>query len=422
MNEIHSAAIAAFRQTQSDSTPQAAHAALEASSRALPGVHITVVDSLAAVETLWRRFEADADCTVFQDFDYLAAWQKHIGARARISPTIVVVRRGAETLAIFPLARSKSGPIRRLTWLGQELCDYLAPLLARDFAQSIDAARFAGLWHEILALMQRDARFRHDLVELRKMPEVVGGQPNPFLALSVNPNPSSAHLTALTEDWETFYTEKRSASTRRRDRTKRKRLGESGEVRMVTPHEDGEIVRTLETLIRQKSAALKRMGVADLFAEPGVRDFYLDLVTHPRTRDVVHVSRLDIGALPASVNLGLQFRGRYHYILASYDDGEISRFGPGAAHLRDLMAYAIEQGCCEFDFTIGDERYKFEWSDTETKLYDYVAASTLRGRPAALLRNALTRTKRTIKQNPALWTAFQQLRTAAGALRRFPRA
>lgn len=121
-----------------------------------------------------------------------------------MSPAIAVVRRGAETLAIFPLALAKRGPIRRLAWLGQELCDYLAPLLARDFAQSIDAARFATLWREILSLMQHDARFRHDLVELRKMPAAGGGQPNPFLALSVGPNPSSAHLTALTGDWETF--------------------------------------------------------------------------------------------------------------------------------------------------------------------------------------------------------------------------
>ena len=30
-------------------------------------------------------------------------------------------------------------------------------------------------------------------------------------------------------------------------------------------------------------------------------------------------------------------RGRYYHLLASYDDGEVSRFGPGAAHLHDLM-------------------------------------------------------------------------------------
>ena len=49
-------------------------------------------------------------------------------------------------------------------------------------------------------------------------------------------NPSGAYETALGADWEQFYTSKRSSSTRRRDRTKLKRLGELGEVKFVDPH------------------------------------------------------------------------------------------------------------------------------------------------------------------------------------------
>ncbi len=32
-----------------------------------------------------------------------------------------------------------------------------------------------------------------------------------------------------------------------------------------------------------------------------------------------------------------------------------------------------------FDFTVGDEPYKRDWSDTELRLHDYLAAVTLRG-------------------------------------------
>jgi CelD/BcsL family acetyltransferase involved in cellulose biosynthesis len=422
MNEIQSAVIAAFRQDRSEPASAVARATVESSSRSVPGLHISVSDNLTAVETVWRRFEPDADCTVFQTFDYLSLWQRYIGVRHAVTPAIVTVRYGAGTLAILPLAIARAGLLRRLSWLGQEHCDYLAPLLAKNFSDTVSSDKFVALWREIVDLMQSDTRFRHDLVELRKMPEKVGGQSSPFLALGVTRNPSSAHLTTLTGDWETFYDQKRSSATRRRDRTKRKRLGESGEVRMVTPQGESEVIQTIETLVHQKSAALKRMGVADLFAEPGVRDFYVRLATDPRTRDIVHVSRLDVGTVPASVNLSLQFRNRYHYIFASYDGGELSRFGPGAAHLRDLMAHAISQGCREFDFTIGDERYKFEWSDTETTLVDYFSATTARGWPESQLQRGLAAAKRTIKQNPALWSAFQKVRSAAGSLRRFPKS
>ncbi len=413
MTPVQGAVLHAYEDHRHDAAPVAAGASLELASAAAPGIHLSVYDNLNAAEQLWRRFEPHADCTIFQTFDYLAAWQRHIGAREKIAPAIVVGRRaGGEILFLLPLAVENDGLVRRLTWLGQDLCDYLAPLLAADFPRSIGAEKFAALWQEIETLLQKNPLLRHDLVELRKMPERVGAQANPCLQLSVLLHPSGAHLAKLQGDWESFYFDKRSSATRRRDRSKRKRLAEHGKIRMLTPTDDGEIIRTIETLIRQKSGALARMGATDLFARPGVREFYLDLATNPRTRDHVHVSRLEIGATPASTNLGFQYRGRYYYVLASYDEGEISRFGPGAAHLCDLMQRACELGLGEFDFTIGDESYKFEWSDTETRLYDHLTAVTARGIPVVILLRVLSWAKRTIKRTAILWRAYRGLRAA----------
>jgi CelD/BcsL family acetyltransferase involved in cellulose biosynthesis len=168
----------------------------------------------------------------------------------------------------------------------------------------------------------------------------------------------------------------------------------------------------METLIAQKSKAFAQMGVANIFTPPGHRDFYFDLATNPRTRHMVHVSRLDVGSTWAAVNLGLVAGGSYYHVLASYDDGEVSRFGPGAAHLRDLMCYAIGRGLRCFDFTIGDERYKLEWSDSTICLYDHVMPATARGWPVAALARGRRQVKRLIKQNPVLWNAFSRLRAA----------
>ncbi len=375
-------------------------------------VSLTVHEDLSAVADDWRRFERQADCTVFQTFDWLAAWQRHIGARNGVQPAIVVGRDTAgDILFLLPLA-TQPGFVRCLTWLGHDLCDYNAPLLSPTFPQRVTRERFLALWSEIRALLQRQPRLRHDIIKLGKMPETVGAQPNPFLALDVGLNPSGAHLTHLTVTWDEFYAGRRSSATRRRDRTKRKRLGEIGEVRFVNPGTAAEVLRTLDVLMAQKTRSFARMGVADLFARPGYRDFFLDLATSPATRDLVHVSRLEVGSTFAATNLGLQFRGCYYHVLASYDDGEVSRFGPGAAHLRDLMERAVGLGFDRFDFTIGDERYKLEWSDTIVKLYNHVAAATARGRPVVFFSKIARLAKRTIKQNPVLWHAFRRIRAA----------
>jgi CelD/BcsL family acetyltransferase involved in cellulose biosynthesis len=379
-------------------------------------VRLSLHEDIDSLEAEWRGFEQYADATVFQSFDWLSLWYRHIGMPRGVNAAVVLGRStNGALLFLLPLAVAP-GLVRRLTFLGDGLCDYNAPLMAPGFSSRVPAAEFVALWREIGALLQRRPHLKYDLVELTKMPETVGAQANPFLHLDVGLNPSGAYLTHLTGTWEEFYTAKRSSATRRRDRTKRKRLAEHGEIRFVDPHDADDIARTLETLIEQKSKAFARMGAQNLFARPGYRDFYFDLATNPRTRHLVHVSRLDVGAARAAVNLGLTFRGAYYHVLASYDDGDVSRFGPGAAHLRDLLQRAIEKGFERFDFTIGDERYKLEWSDTTLKLYDHAAAATPRGWPVFILSVAFRRLKRAIKQNPLLWRMFSAVRATVGWL------
>jgi CelD/BcsL family acetyltransferase involved in cellulose biosynthesis len=399
-------------QRREDHIPLAQHAR-DAAPGTQPAIEITIDHRLDDVEREWRQFEQSADCTVFQSFDWLAAWCRHIGPLTRTQPAIVIGRRGNETLFILPLAVTP-GAVRRLTWLGSDLCDYNGPLLATACAAALASERFPALWSEICRRLQSDARTRHDLVELTKMPERVGEQTNPLLALATGLNPSNAYVSDLFGTWTEFYEAKRSSSTRRRDRTKLKRLAELGEVCFVTPQDRGEIERSVGMLMEQKARSFARMGVANMFARPGWSAFFTAVATDARMRGLVHVSRLDVGSGWAAINLGLVFRDTYCHVLASYDDGETSRFGPGAAHLRDLLRYSIERGLKHFDFTIGDERYKREWSDRTIMLYDHVAAASVRGLAAAALVHGHRRLKRFIKQNEALWSLFSRARAALG--------
>ncbi len=380
-------------------------------------IRLSVHKELAAIEQDWRAFEQHADCTVFQTFDWLAAWLEHIGARHGVVPAIVTGRTAAgELLFLLPLAVEACHGVRRLTWLGSDLCDYNGPLLAPDFSQRVGADQFGPLWREINRRLRDDAGLRYDLIDMEKMPEAIGMQPNPFLALDVGLHPSGAYLTHLGAEWEAFYTAKRSSATRRRDRTKLKRLTDFGEVRFVTMATAEDATRALDTLMAQKARSFAAMGVANIFAREGYAKFFHSLAATPAGRELVHVSRLDVGTCPAALNFGLTFRGRYYHVLASYDDGEVSRFGPGRAHLHELLRYAIEHDMRQFDFTVGDEAYKREWSDTEIKLYDYVAPVTLRGAIVASITGGLRRAKRFIKQTPALWSLFSKARSLAGKI------
>lgn len=381
-------------------------------------IDIAIHRDLSAVEREWRAFEQRADCSVFQSFGWLSTWQLHIGARKDVRPAIVIGRdaRG-EILFLLPLSVEPRGFVRHLMWLGSELSDYNAPLLAPDFSQRLGPRRCLSLWPEILRRIQGQQELCFDLIHFVRMPEMVGVQQNPFRHLPVTTHPSGVYLTHLGADWETFYAARRSPSTRQRDRTKRNRLGKIGEVKLVTPQAAEEIAQSFDTLMAQKSRSFAAIGVGNIFERPGYPEFYRSLATAPATRDIAHVSRLDVGTTSAAINLGLTFRGCYYHVLASYDDSEVSRFGAGAAHLHELMRYAIETGCKVFDFTVGDEPYKRDWSDTHASLFDYVAMARWRGAFIALPLLGGVRIKRCIKQTPALWNSFSKARAFVGKLR-----
>jgi CelD/BcsL family acetyltransferase involved in cellulose biosynthesis len=379
---------------------------------------LSLYHDLDSIADEWRRFEATADGTVFQTFDWLSAWQRNIGAIHNVTPAIVVGRSAAgETLLLLPLAILRQGPLRTLTFLGSDLCDYNGPLLAADFASRIGDG-FAALWAEIGRMLRRDKRFRHDAVVLTKLPELVGGQPNPLLSLATTLHPSGAYVAELGGDWETFYAAKRSSSWRKRDRWKRKRLGDHGPLSLVVASDVEGAAKTLETLLEQKARAFARMGVPNLFARAGHAAFFLDVATRPHLRSAVHASAVTVGDKTVATNFGLIRGGRFYHILVSYDDGELSRFGPGAVHLQEIMRDADKRGCHLFDFTIGDEAYKREWSDVTMTLRDHRAATTLRGFAVVLPAVTGARVKRFVKQTPLLWRAVVKARALAATLTR----
>lgn len=383
----------------------------------LPDIHIQIESDLGLAASAWKAFETLADCTPFQTFAWLERWQRHIGARKGTIPAIVLGRsKSGEVLFILPLAIETGGRLRRLTWLGSELCDYNAPLLSSQFSKHLPAGGFDAVWKSALSLLRADARFQFDLVDLQKMPEMVGGQKNPCLALRNNPNQSGAYVATLGGKWEEYYAAKRSSATRKTARRKLRQLEEHGPVRLVEVLDPAESTRTLETLIDQKSGFFARMGVENMFRRPGYREFYLAIATDSEARQLVHVSRLDVGSTIAAANVGLQFRGCYYLTLSSYQDGELARHGPGRVHLQELLRHAIERGFRHFDFTIGDEPYKYDWADNKLVLHDHLAPVSARGflvvSPILLWR----RVKRFLKQTPIVWRAISRIRALTGRL------
>ncbi len=177
-----------------------------------PEILISVHDDFEPLKTVWQALERKGDGTPFQTFAWLSAWQRHIGTKQGVTPAIVVgwdTQGGA--LFIFPFGVERGLICNRLVWLGGEISDYHGPLLAQDFARCVSPAQFGMLWDDI-----RDLLPTHHMVSLGRMPERVGAQANPFMALGGRAQLTlSAPLSARDSSPET---PKRKRDSKKRDK------------------------------------------------------------------------------------------------------------------------------------------------------------------------------------------------------------
>ncbi len=247
-------------------------------SREASGIALTFHASLDGIESDWRAFEADADGTPFQAFDWLCGVASPYQNFARHAATPSYGRprwRGPHSF-LLPLAVERKGSVRRLTWLGSELCDYNAPLLAPFFDAHVTGGQFPALWRRILQVLRNDLGLSFDLIDLAKMLDTVGGQANPFMQLATRPNPSGAYAVTLTGDWESFYASKRSSSTRKTERRQLRQLGEQGE--RSASSMTATCVRTSAARSTCCSRRNRNPSPAwawkTIFARPGHKDFF----------------------------------------------------------------------------------------------------------------------------------------------------
>jgi CelD/BcsL family acetyltransferase involved in cellulose biosynthesis len=370
-------------------------------------VKLSTYDSFDRAKYLWTHFEEESDYYVFQSFNWLKNWHDFIGSKLGIRPCITVVEKpDGHLLMLLPLGIWKHRGTRCLTWLGGKISDYHGPLLSRDFGERITAEVFASIWEEVLKILPR-----HDVIMLEKQPAVITMQDNPFLNLPCAPHPSNGHIANLPDSFDTFLRERRNSKWIGTHKRKQRRLASHGKPGFMVATAQDDVDRILATMIRQKSQSYRAMGVPVLFEQDGYRDFIEYLSSRHITDSPVHLSALTLDETILATHWGLVYKGRFYYLLPSYEHGKYSEYSPGTILLQHLFDWCIRNGVGVYDFTDGDEPYKFLWSDQEIRLYDYFAARTFRGVPYVWLLQLKRSAKLKIKRSEKLAQIYYKLRS-----------
>lgn len=378
----------------------------------MSAIQVEIFDRFEDAETRWRHYQERYDHYVYQTFDWISHWQEHIGRHRDISPRLVDVRGIDGTpLAFLPLGVEKRKLGSALIWLGGDIADYHGPILAPEGAKSLDARALDHLW----AALRRE-KPAPAFADFNRQPVMIGGSINPFAMVGRLAEAKLALSTELTSDWPSYYAAKRGKKTRHNDRRKRRRLEGMGTLSFVIATTPVDIDAQITVMLEQKNRYVTRLGQTNSLQQQGHANF-LKQLTASRTADqatILCALKLDDDILAVQWGIVVH-RRRLYSIIASYDDGPLSRLSTGDLLLRELLAWCFDNDVDVVDFTCGDEPYKHAWCDQSLNLQDRLLPLSPFGHVAVGAKLCVAKIRRWARSSPTLRSAVTGLRSRAGS-------
>jgi CelD/BcsL family acetyltransferase involved in cellulose biosynthesis len=136
------------------------------------------------------------------------------------------------------------------------------------------------------------------------------------------------------------------------------------------------------------------------FLQPEVRTLYEALIEELNPQTELRFGVLELNSEPIAYHLGFQVKGKFTLYKPAFSI-RYWDYSPGDILLRSLFQYAREVGVEEFDFSIGDESYKYRYANQVKQNYTlYVERHPAR---VGSCLNALARHgKHIVRQKPTM--------------------
>ncbi|MBZ0220449.1 MAG: GNAT family N-acetyltransferase [Candidatus Methylomirabilis sp.] len=301
--------------------------------------------------------------TVFQTYEWFKSWWDVFGKENRLFLVSVIGPHG-DLMAIAPLMLSSRTGRRTVRFVGDDKADYLDIISGPEKQKSIECVM------EALILNKNE----WDCISLRNIPEdSITCRELKRISLETNIRTITSQISCPTL---VIAGREKDAGRILRKKTLKRRfnhLRKNGELAFRHIRDESEALRCLEIFFDQHMKRRALAGDASLFSDQRNRDFYATLTKELLGKGWLLFSALEFNGSPIAFHFGFDYGSRVLWYKPSFDI-EFSRRSPGQVMLMHLINYAIENGRAEFDFTIGNEPFKSQFTNhmrmnTQLNLY-----------------------------------------------------
>lgn len=330
-----------------------------------------IYQDFQSAEKIWREFEPEAACYVFQTFDWLSRWMEIVGTPVHaIYPYIIIVKEKGEFRYILPLGVRRDRGFNILEWLGGNHADYHGPLVSQNSPPN----SFTEVWKLIEKTLPK-----FDAIFFQRQPAKINGKDSPFVGSSAIEYIRAYSVLMEGRTWEQYQIERVKPKLRADSRRHRNQLNKLGDLNFVVASDRGTAGRILQIMFDQKRRRYRETGHSDMLAVKEYRRFYEKMTDDLVESQFIHLSALQVNDKVIATHWGALYRNCLYSLMPSFEGGEWPRYSPGRLLLEDLLEWCFDNAVEKFDFTGGLDKYKLDWRNHEMPLYYYMGARSLKG-------------------------------------------
>jgi CelD/BcsL family acetyltransferase involved in cellulose biosynthesis len=343
----------------------------------------------------WQRLTSqDPQSEIFHLWGWASAFSKTYASA--LSPCVFVVHRGERVAGILPLVRRG----KRLEFLGSPHSDYNDLLCEeRDAAAVLEVAldsllHWQGDWEfctlDKVPSHSRIVRYWRGLPSSqRKRLQLIFLCPCPTILLNEDRGAMPKKLTG-----------------KRDQRHHLKLLQKRGRLTFRHLETREEAREHIRRLFDQHITRYACSGILSQFLQPEPRRFFEALIEELDPRTQLRFAVLEVDNQPVAYHFGFRQNGKHTHYKPTFDVDHWES-GPGDVLLQHLFQHALETGLGEFDFTVGDESYKYRFANRTNKNYT-LYVDRYPARVTTVLRRLERLARQAARENPALKSVIQR--------------
>jgi CelD/BcsL family acetyltransferase involved in cellulose biosynthesis len=327
--------------------------------------YVETLERFLELEREWDELEWRSPGHVFQNYRFLRSWLETAARHTNVRPAVVLYREDGVLRAIFSGCVTRRMGIPNLTWLGGlYIVDYGDVVF--DNSADMPLVDFIG---GALELLRKRLGFHVCFLNNVREDALIF----PYLQRHFRPyREEVAPYIHLSGDFTQYVDSlKVFRKNMKRDTLRQiRRLSALGTLQFrVVGHDEPALNDVVTAFLDQKERRFRETDDVGVTLLPGYDEF---LFFEARENPYVHISYLALNGEIIAVHFGYLYRNeRMYWYMPTYD-GQYAAYSPGRVLIYYLLEDCFANGVGVFDFSIGAEQYKYEWTGDEVHLKSFV--------------------------------------------------